>query len=161
MLPSEPGSGPDTSSLGRAGERARRPVQVARGAADLSALHGGAADHPGADAERPRGQVRHALEPHPHRADEGVPLLLGMLPGQGGQLDAEAVGVDLEPLVVSVGQLHDEIVRHQRPALCDDRGAVVHLALYRAGDLHRLYFGFERPREGTLNHAFEPSLEAL
>src|SRR5262249_57293998 len=50
---------------------------------------------------------------------------------------------------------------HRRAALRADRRAVVRLALNRTGDLHWLDFGFERPREGTLHHAFEPSLEAL
>ena len=84
-----------------------------------------------------------------------------MLPGQSGQFDAKVVRINLQPVVVCAGQFHDEIVRHQGPALRDDRGAVVHLTLYGAGDLYRLDLGFERPREGTLNHAFEPSLEAL
>jgi len=39
-------------------------------------------------------------------------------------------------------------------------GPVIHFALYRAGNLHWLQLGFERPREGTLDHAFEPALEA-
>ena len=42
-----------------------------------------------------------------------------------------------------------------------DRGTVVHLALHRAGYLDRLKLGLERAREGTLDHALEPVLEAL
>jgi hypothetical protein len=63
--------------------------------------------------------------------------------------------------MVGLGQFHHEIVWHQGSALRNDGGAVIHLALHRAGDLHRLELGFERPREGTLDHAFEPSLETL
>src|ERR1700742_1161448 len=45
--------------------------QVAGGLADLAAFHRGAADDPGPDPERAGGQVVDALEPHPHRPDEG------------------------------------------------------------------------------------------
>ena len=73
----------------------------------------------------------------------------------------EAVGVDLQPLVVAVGQLDDEVVGYQGPALGDDRRAVVHLPLDRAGHLDRLELGLERACEGTLDHPLQPVLEAL
>jgi hypothetical protein len=91
---------------------------------------------------------------------ERVALLPGVLTGQSGQLHAETVRIDLKAVEVSLGDLHHEIVRHQGAALRHDRGPVIHLALYRAGNLHRLQLGFERPREGTLDHALEPALEA-
>ena len=84
-----------------------------------------------------------------------------MLPGQVGELDAETVRVDLQPLVIGPREFHHEVVRDQGPALGHDRGPVVHLPLHGACDLHRLQLGLERPREGTLNHALEPLLEAL
>ena len=82
-----------------------------------------------------------------------------MLAGQRGQFHTEAVGVDLETVEVGFGDLDHEIVRHQGAALRHDRSPVIHLALYRAGNLHWLQLGLERPREGTLDHALEPSLE--
>src|SRR5207249_3729257 len=66
-----------------------------------------------------------------------------------------------EALVVGLGQLDDEIVRHQRAALGHDGGPVVHLTLDGAGHLDRLQLGPEGAREGTLHHAFKTTLEAL
>ena len=83
-----------------------------------------------------------------------------MLAGQCGQFHTETVRVDLEAVEVSLGDLDHEVVRHQGPPLRHDRGPVIHFALYRAGNLHWLQLGFERPREGTLDHALEPALEA-
>src|SRR6185312_13182725 len=94
-------------------------------------------------------------------AHERVALLLGVVPGQVGKLDAEALGVHVEALVVGLGQLDDEIVRHQRASLGHDGGPVVHLTLDRAGHLDRLQLGPEGAREGTLYHAFKTTLEAL
>src|ERR1700677_2983872 len=138
-----------------------RPGQVAGRQPDLAALNGRAPDDAGADPERARGQFRHALEPHPYRAHERVALLLGVVPGQVGQLDTEALGIHIEALVIAFGQLDDEVVRHQGAALGHDGGPVVHLALHRAGHFDRLQFGSESAGEGTLNHAFKPTLEAL
>src|ERR1700735_863578 len=89
---------------GVAGETpAARPGQVAGGQPDLAALDGRAADDAGPDPERAGGQVAHALEPHPHRSDERVTLLLGVVPGQVGQLDPQALGVHVKAIVVAVG----------------------------------------------------------
>src|SRR5258708_3657959 len=133
------------------------------GARHVAARHleGGTKDHPGGNPEGARGQVRDALKANPHRPDEGVTLLTGMLAGQRGQFDAKVVGVDLQALEVAVGQFHHEIVWYKGSALRHDRGPVIHLALHRAGNLNRLQLGLERPREGTLHHALEPALEAL
>ena len=161
-VPSGPGApGPETSSRGRPGNAPGVPRQVAGRQPDLAALDGRAADHAGADPERSGGQVGHALEPHPHRAHERVALFLGVVPGQVGQLDAEALGVHIETVVVGLGELDHEIVRHQGAALRHDRGPVVHLPLHRASHLDGLQLGLEGAREGTLDHALEPSLEAL
>jgi len=84
-----------------------------------------------------------------------------VLAGEGGQLDAEAIGKIREPLVIGLGQLHHEVVGNQRPTLRHNGRAVVHLTLHRAGYLHRLQLGLERPSEGTLDHPLEPVLEAL
>ncbi len=73
----------------------------------------------------------------------------------------EAVGVDLQPLVVGVGQLDHEVIGYQGPALRDDRRAVIHLPLDRAGHLDRLQLGFERPREGTFDHPLQAMLKPL
>src|SRR5690242_2359955 len=155
-----PGAGDQQPRV--AGEAAPgRPGQVAGRHPDLAALDGGAPDDAGPDPERARGHVGHPLEPHPHRAHERVTLLLGVVPGQVGQLDAEALGVHVETLVVGLGQLDDEVVRHQRAPLGHDGGPVVHLALDRAGYLDRLQLGPEGAREGTLYHAFKTTLEAL
>src|SRR6266576_1666806 len=135
--------------------------QVAVRQADLAALDGRAPDDAGPDPKRARGHVGHPLEPHPHGAHERVALLLGVVPGQVGQLDAEAFCVHIETLVVGLGQLDDEVVRHQRAPLGHDGGPVVHLALDRAGHLDRLQLGPEGAREGTLYHAFKTTLEAL
>ncbi len=161
VLPSGPGSGPETSSRGLPLEAASGLRQVAGRPPDLAVLDRGAPDHAGQDPERAGREVAHALEPHPHRADERVALLLGVLPGQRGQLDAQAVGVDVEPRVVVLGDLDDEVVRDQGPALGDDRRPVVHLPLNRAGYLDRLKLGLERPRKGTFDHPLEPVLKAL
>jgi hypothetical protein len=112
-------------------------------------------------SERARRQVGHALEPHLHRSDKRVTLLPGVLPSQRGQLDAEAVGVHLEPLEVAVGQLDHEVIGYQGAALGDDRGAVVHLPLDRAGHLDRLELGLEGPCEGTLDHPLQAVLKPL
>src|SRR5436309_6056278 len=155
-----PGAGDQQPRV--AGEAAPgRPGQVAGRHPDLAALDGGAPDDAGPDPERTRGHVGHPLEPHPHRAHERVALLLGVVPGQVGKLDAEALGVHVEALVVGLGQLDDEIVRHQRAPLGHDGRPVVHLALDRAGHLDRLQLGPEGAREGTLYHAFKTTLEAL
>src|ERR1022692_2640816 len=156
-----PWLGPGNQQPRSAAEGSRRHGQVAGGPADLTAFDRGAADNSGADPESTRGQVRDALEAHPHRPNEGVALLPRMLTGEGSQLDAEVVRVHLEALEVGVSQFHHEIVRHQGPALRHDRGTVIHLSLHRAGHLNRLQLGFERSREGTLHHALEPALEAL
>ena len=102
-----------------------------------------------------------ALEPHSHRADERVPLLLGVVPGQGRQFHAEALRVHVQPLEIALGHLDDKIVRHEGTALGHDRGAVVHLTLNRARNLHGLQFGLEGAREGSFDHAFKPPFEAL
>ena len=106
-------------------------------------------------------KVGDAFEPHPHRPYERVPLLLGIVPGQGGQLHAEALRVDVQPVMVALGDLYDEVVRHESAALRDDRGTVVHLALNRARHLDGLQLRLEGTREGALDHAFKPALEAL
>src|SRR6478672_13772322 len=77
-----------------------RPWQVAGGTPDLPALDRGSPYHAGPDPEGARGQVRQALEAHPHRADEGVALLLGVLTSQRGELDPEVVRVDLQAVMV-------------------------------------------------------------
>src|SRR5206468_12071673 len=88
-------------------------------------------------------------------------LFLGVVPGQVSEFDAEALGVHVETLVVALRQLDDEIVRHQRAALGHDGGPVIHLALDGARHLDRLQLGPEGTREGTLDHAFKTTLEAL
>src|ERR1017187_4472485 len=156
-----PGLGAGHEQPWPAAEGPGRPGKVAGGPADLAALDGGAADNSGADPEGARGQVRYTLEAHPHRSDERIALLPGMLAGERGQLDTKVVGVHLEALEVAIGQFHHEVVWHKGPALRHDRGAVIHLALHRAGHLDWLQLGLERSREGTLHHALEPALEAL
>src|SRR3984957_18939285 len=108
-----------------------------------------------------RPPLRPALEPHRPRADERVPLLAGVLTGQRGQLDPEAVGVDLQPLVVGLRQLDHEVVGYQRPALRDDRRPVIHLPLHGAGHFDRLQLRFEGPREGTFDHPFQAMFKPL
>src|SRR5690606_28121442 len=129
--------------------------------ADLVLLHGGPADHPRPDPEQAHRQVVGGLEPHPDRPDERVALLLGVLPGEVRELLAEAVRVHLQALTIGDRQLDHEVVRHERAALRDDRGPLVHLPLDGAGHLDRLEIRFERPRKGPFNQAFEPALEAL
>src|SRR5580700_9431880 len=87
-----------------------RPWQVAGRKPDLAALDGRAPDDAGPDPERARGHVGHSFEPHPHRAHERVALFLGVVPGKVGQLDAQALGVYVEALVVAVGQFDDKII---------------------------------------------------
>src|SRR5215475_5509440 len=70
----------------RAREALLGPGQVAGGPADLPVLYRGSPDHAGSDAEGPDSEVGQALEPDPDRAHEGVPLLPGVVPGQGGEL---------------------------------------------------------------------------
>src|SRR3984957_6196084 len=135
--------------------------QVAGGQADLPALDGRAADHAGADPERAGGHVGYALEPHPYRADKGVALFLGVVPGQVGEFDAQALRVHIETVVVALGELDDEIIRHQGAALRHDGGAVVHLPLYGASHLDGLQLRPEGPGGGTLDHSFTAALEAL
>src|ERR1700753_1821898 len=55
---------------------AARLRQVAGGLADLAAFHRGPANDAGPDPERAGGLVVDTLEPHAHRADERVALLL-------------------------------------------------------------------------------------
>src|SRR3984957_19873517 len=69
----QPGSAAEVTAAGLG--------QVAGGLADLAAFHRGTADDARPDPERARGQVVHTLEPHPHRPDEGVALLLGVVAG--------------------------------------------------------------------------------
>src|SRR5215475_5291456 len=123
---------------GVAPERAGGLVQIASRAADLAVLNGCAAYHSGQDPERTGGQVADALEPHPNRAHERVALLLGVLAGKRGQLDAEAVGIHVEARVVVLGHLDDKVIRYQGAALGDDGRPVIHLTLDRTRDLDRL-----------------------
>src|SRR5581483_8151316 len=147
---------------GLAGEAAGlHPRQVAGRLPDLAALDRGAADHAGPDPEGAGGQVADALEPHAHGPDERVALLFGIVPGEVRQLDAQALRVHLEPLVIGVRDLDHAVVRYQSPPLGDDGCPVVHLTLNRARHLDRLQFGLEGAREGALDHALEPSLESL
>jgi hypothetical protein len=76
-----------------------------------------------------------------------------MVASEGGQLDAQAVRVHVEALVVGLRELHDEVVGYQGPAVRNDCGTVIHLALHRTRDLDRLKLGLERARKGTLDHA--------
>src|SRR5260370_39118383 len=138
-----------------------RPRQVTGRQPDLAALDGRAPDDTRPDPEGARGHVGHAFEPHPHRAHERVALFLGVVPGQVGEFDTEGFGIHVEALVVALGQLDHEVVRHQRAALGHDGGPIVHLPLHRARHFDRLQFGPEGAREGTLYHAFKPTLEAL
>src|SRR5208283_636749 len=145
-----------------AGESAPlRPRQVAGRQPDLATFDGRAPDDSGPDPERARGHVGHPFEPHPHRAYERVALFLGIVPGEVGQLDTQALGVHVEALVIALGQLDDKIVWHQGAPLGHDGGPVVHLTLDRARHLDRLQLGPEGAREGTLYHAFKTTLEAL
>src|SRR5690606_7154261 len=64
-------------------------------------------------------------------------------------------------LAVLLRDLHHEVVRDQRAALCHDRSPIVHLALYSTGHLDRLQLGLESTGEGPFDHALKPSLEAL
>src|SRR5690348_1111721 len=84
-----------------------------------------------------------------------------MVSGQRGQFQAEALHQDVKPFGVGLGDLDNEVVRHQRATLCDDRSSLVHLMLDRARHLDRLHFGLEDPGKGPLNHALKPSFEAL
>jgi hypothetical protein len=97
----------------------------------------------------------------PDRAHERVALLFGVVPGQGGQFGAKALGVHVQPVKVAFGDLDDEVVRYQSAALRHDGGPVIHLALYGARHLDRLQFGLEGTRECSLDHALQPSFEAL
>ena len=58
-------------------------------------------------------------------------------------------------------EVDDEDVGHDGAAAAHDGGAVVHLALERGGDLDGLHLGLEGAREGTVDHAVEPLLEAV
>src|SRR5258708_8781483 len=92
----------------RAREALLRPGQVADGPADLAVLNRRSPDHARADAEGPDGEVGYAHEADPDRADEGIALLPRGIPGQGGELQAEVVGGDLDPVVVSLSDLGHE-----------------------------------------------------
>ena len=71
-------------------------------------------------------------------ARQTVALLLGVVTRQVGKLDAEAARVDRQPLIVGLRELHHEVVWHQRPALRDNGGTVIHLALHRTGEKARV-----------------------
>src|SRR5215469_2069735 len=141
--------------------RALRPGQVADRLAYFAGLDGVSPDHSGPDPEQAGAQVGNPFEPHPHRADERVALLLGVLASERCQLYAYALGVDVKPVKVAGRDLDHEVVRHQGAALRDDRGPVVHLALDGARDLNRLQLRFEGTCESPFDHALEPALETL
>ena len=101
------------------------------------------------------------VEQHVDAAQEGVPLVLGVLAHHVGQLPAQRVGVHGQPLVVVGGQLHVEDVGDDGPAAAHHGGPVVHLALQRRGDLDRLHLGLEGAREGAVDQLVEPLLEPV
>src|SRR4051794_27923364 len=101
------------------------------------------------------------FQPHLHRPDEGVALLVGVLADHRGELLAEGAFVRREPGVVGAAELHDVVVGDEDPTLCDNRLAVVGLTLQRARDLDRLHLAFEHFGKGAFDDASEASLEAL
>ena len=84
-----------------------------------------------------------------------------MLADHVGELLAE-LGVPLaEALEVARTELDDVLVRHEHAALSDDLLLVGRLPLQRGGHLDGLHDAAEHAGEGTLDEAFEPTLEAL
>ena len=94
-------------------------------------------------------------------ADEGVALLLGVLPDHRGELVGQGRGIDREAVVVVRAEVDDEHVGHHGAPAAHHGSALVHLALQRCGDLDRLDLGLERASEGTVDHPVEPLLESV
>ena len=84
-----------------------------------------------------------------------------MLLGGGDQLVLELLVVAAEAVVVGVGELDGVEVGHDRAALAEHGGAVVHGAADGGGDLDRLDLGLERAREGTVDGTLEALLDAV
>jgi hypothetical protein len=104
-------------------------------------------------------QIVGMLEVHLDRADEGVALLLSVIPHHGRQFTTELLDVRAEALVVVLAELDDEVVRNHRSVTVPDRRVVVALALERARDLDGLDIRLERLGEGAVDQALEPLLE--
>jgi len=78
-----------------------------------------------------------------------------------GQLLAQLLVPLAEPLEVGGADLDDERVRDEHPALPHDLLLVGGFALEGGCHLDRLHHPAEDAGEGTLDEAFEPTLEAL
>ena len=78
-----------------------------------------------------------------------------------GELAAQGGVVLRQPRVVALAELDDVLVGDEDAALADDRLLVAGLALQACGHLDGLHDTAEDARERTLDHASEPTLEAL
>ena len=126
-----------------------------------AAAFGRGVDHVAAHVEDAGLERRHLLERDRDVAEER-PLLLGRrLLDHRRELQAKLLRVRGQPVVVSLAQLDDVLVRHQYPTGADDGFLVEGLTLKRGGDLDRLDVALEHAGEGTLDEAFEPALETL
>jgi hypothetical protein len=118
-------------------------------------------DDGAADPEDAGAELRDLLELHLDRADEGPALLVGVLPDHAGELGAQRLVVLAQPAGVGGAELDDVGVGDQDAPLTDDRPLVGGLPLEGGGHLDRLDDTPEDAREGTLDEASQPALEAL
>src|SRR5699024_5376153 len=125
----------------RAGEQVALTVDVddrvpAAGLVRGGGGHGAAAGG-GPYPEPARLQVVGGVELHLHRADEHILLAGGVVGGGGDHLLGHRLLTPVpDLLVVLVGQLHGERVRHHGAATGECGGALVHVSPDGAGDLH-------------------------
>ena len=96
-----------------------------------------------------------------HRAQEGVPLVAGVLAGGVGQLSGEGVGDLGEGGVVLGADHHHEGVGDDGAPPDVDGPVDVHLAGEAPADLDRSEAGPEDAREGALDGLLQPLLEPL
>ena len=113
------------------------------------------------DAEDAGVEVVIECEAHLGGAEEGVPLLVGVLRDDRGELALECVAVDAQPLIVVRGQVDGEDVGGHGAPAGDDGGPVVHFLLESGGELDRLDLGLEGLGEGAVDDAVEAVFEAI
>jgi hypothetical protein len=106
-------------------------------------------------------ESRQVTELDLYGSDECVPLVVGMLADHRGEFVGEWCLVRRQSGVVVVAELDDEVVRYQGAITPDDGGLVVEFTLQSRGNLDRLHFGFEGPREDAFDQPTDPALEAL
>lgn len=93
--------------------------------------------------------------------EEGVLLLLSIIPDHDGELGHQRLVVDGQPVVVLLADMHGVDVGHDGARARDHGGPCIHLVLQGGGHLDGLQFGLEGLREGAVHSAVDPLFETI